>query len=80
MRVQVTSKKLNFWFLKQNLCSFQQKGGFKLSKGQSNVEELCEEDSDVQNVTALWLEWNLRSDDLKFCRGFADKDHTKITH
>ena len=66
--------------LKQNLISLLQKGGFKLSKWQSNVKELCEKDSDVESVTALELEWNLISDDLKLCRGFAGKEHTIITH
>ena len=65
--------------LKQNLISLLQKGGFKLFKGQSNVKELCEKDSNVERVTALGLEWNLISDDLKLCRGFAGKDHTIIT-
>ena len=66
--------------LKQNLISLLQKGGFKLSKWQSNVKELCEKDSDVESVTALGLEWNLISDGLKLCRGFAGKEHTIITH
>ena len=66
--------------LKQNLISLLQKGGFKLSKGQSNVKEMCEKDSDVESVTALGLEWKLISDDLKICRGFAGKEHTIITH
>ena len=66
--------------LKQNLISFLQKGGFKLSKWQSIVKEMCEKDSDVESVTVLGLEWNLISDDLKLCRGFAGKEHTIITH
>ena len=66
--------------VKQNLISLLQKGGFKLSKWQSNVKELCEKDSDVESVTALGMEWNLISDDLKLCRGFAGKEHTIITH
>ena len=66
--------------LKQNLISLLQKGGFKLSKWQSNVKELCEKDSDVESVMALGLEWNLISDDLKLCRGFAGKELTIITH
>ena len=66
--------------LKQNLTSLLQEGGCKLSKWQSNVEELCEKDSDVESVTALGLEWNLISDDLKLCRGLAGKEHTIITH
>ena len=60
------------WILEANLISLLQKGGFKLSKGQSNVKELCEEDSDVEIVIALGLVWNLRSDDLELCRSFAD--------
>ena len=64
---------------KQNLISLQ-KGGFNLSKWQPNVKDLCEKDSDVESVTALGLEWNLISDDLKLCRGFAGKEHTIITH
>ena len=44
------------------------------------MKELCEKDSDVERVTALGLEWNLISDDLKLCRGFAGKEHTIITH
>ena len=66
--------------LKQNLISLLQKGGFKLSKRQSNVKELFEKDSDVESVSALGLEWNLILDDLKLCRGFAGKDHTIFTH
>ena len=66
--------------LKQNLISLLQKGGFKFSKWQSNVKELCEKDSDVESVTVLGLEWNLISDDLKLCRGFAGKELTIITH
>ena len=66
--------------LKQNLISLLQKGGFELSEWQSNVKELCEKDSDVESVTALGLEWNLISDELKLCRGFAGKEHTIITH
>ena len=66
--------------LKQNLISLLQKGGFKRSKWQSNVKKLCEKDSDVESVTALGLEWNLISDDLKLCRSFAGKEHTIITH
>ena len=66
--------------VKQNLISLLQKGGFKFSKWQSKVKELCEKDSDLENVTALGLEWNLTSDDLKFCRGFAGKEHAIITH
>ena len=31
-------------------------------------------------VTALGLEWNLSSDDLKLCRGFTGKEHIIITH
>ena len=66
--------------LKRNLISLLQRGGFKFSKWQSNIHELCEKDSDVESVTALGLEWNLISDDLKLCRGFAGKEHTIITH
>ena len=67
--------------LKRNLISLLQKGGgFKRSKWQSNVKELCEKDSDWESVTALGLEWNLISDDLKLCRCFAGKEHTIITH
>ena len=51
--------------VKQNLISLLQKGSCKLSKWQSNVKELCEKDSDLESVTALGLEWNLISDDLK---------------
>ena len=35
--------------LKQNLISPLQKGGFKRSKWQSNVKELCEKDSNVES-------------------------------
>ena len=66
--------------VKQNLISLLQKGGFKLSKWQSNMKELCEKDSDLESVTALGLEWNLISDDLKLCCGFAGKQHAIITH
>ena len=66
--------------LKYNLLSLLQKSGFKFSKRQSNMEELCERDSMVESVTALSLEWNLISDDLKLCSGFAGKEHTTITH
>ena len=66
--------------LKQNLKSLLQKGGFKLSRWQSKMKELCEKDSNVESVTALGLEWNLSSDDLNLCRGFAGKEHTIITH
>ena len=64
----------------QNLISLLQKGGFKFSRWQSNVKELCKKDSDLESVTALGLEWNLISDDLKLCRGFAGEEHTIITH
>ena len=66
--------------LKHNLISLLQNGDFKLSKQQSNVKELCEKDSDVERVTALGLEWNLISEDLKLCRGFAGEEHTIIIH
>ena len=66
--------------LKRNLISLLQKGGFKHSKWQSNVHELCEEESDAESVTALGLEWNLIADDLKLFRGFAGKEHSVITH
>ena len=64
--------------LKQSLISLLQKGGFKLSKWQSNAKELCKKDSDVESVTASRLEWKLISDDLKFCRDFGGKVHTII--
>ena len=51
-----------------------------MSKWQSNVKELCEKDSDVESVTALGLEWNLTTDELKLCRGFTGKDKSVITH
>ena len=66
--------------VKHNLISLLQKGDFKLSKWQSNVKELCDKDSDLESFTALGLEWNLISDDLKLCRGFAGKEHAMITH
>ena len=42
--------------LKQNLITLLKKGGFNLSKWQSNVEELCEKDSEVESVTTFGLE------------------------
>ena len=56
------------------------KGGFKFSKRQSNAKKLCEKDSDVETVTALGLQWNLRSDDLKISCGSDNEDHIKISH
>ena len=44
------------------------------------MKELCEKDNNVESVTALGSEWNLSSDNLKLCRGFAGKEHTIITH
>ena len=44
------------------------------------MKELCEKDSDVESVTALGLEWNLMTDDLKICRGFTGKKNSVITH
>ena len=41
---------------------------------------LCEKDSNAESVAALGLEWNLISDDLKLCRGFAGKEHAMINH
>ena len=66
--------------LKQNLITLLKRGGFNLPKWQSNVKELCEKDSDVESVTALGLEWNLTTDELKICRGFTGKDKSVITH
>ena len=66
--------------LKQNLLSVLQKGGFKLSKWQSNVKEPWEKDSDVELVSTLGLEWKTTSDDLKLRRSFAGKDHIQIIH
>ena len=66
--------------VKQNPISLLREGGFKLSKWQSNVKELCEKESDAESVTTLGLEWNLIADDLKLCRGFAGKEPSVITH
>ena len=66
--------------LKQNLITLLKRGGFNLFKWQSNVKELCEKDSDMESVTALGLEWNLTTDELKLCRGFTGKDNSVITH
>ena len=44
------------------------------------MKELCEKDSDVESVTALGLEWNITTDDLKLCRGFTGKGNSVITH
>ena len=66
--------------LKQNLITFSKRGGLSLSKGQSNVKDLCEKDSDVYSVTVLGLEWNLARDGPKLSRGFACWEISVITH
>ena len=66
--------------LRRNLNSLLQKGGFKLSKWQSNAHEVCGKQFDAAIATALGLEWNLIADELKLCRGFAGKEHSVITH
>ena len=65
---------------KQNLITLLKRGGFNLSKWQSNVKELCEKDSEVESVTVLGLEWNLTTDELKLCRGFTGKENSVIFH
>ena len=54
---------------KKNLITVFKRGGFNLTKRHSNVKKFCEKISEVESVTVLGLEWNLKRDHLKLCRG-----------
>ena len=45
-----------------------------------NVQKFCEKDSDAKSVTALSLEWNLTTSDVKLCSVVSLVKKLVITH